>query len=233
MVRPEMPATSDLDRDAGACPTGVRSANRPSRGHRRAFLRGAILAPLLAVPAIASPAQARGKREEPRDVDFVVASLGPRAPADFDRDRARKAFERELARPVRMQHFTSGARLADAASAGNLHCAVHSSLTFAATALACRCSLPVLRPISMDGAAGVRAVVLVRDDGDIGGIDELSGRIALGAKRGSIAGEVARSALADRFGPAAAPFHDDAGDAIARFNAGEGDAATGDIDKEV
>ena len=217
MVRMEMPVTVDPD----------PSRSRVASPARRAVLRGLAVAPLAALTVRKANAQARSSRPVQDDADFVVATLGPRRPAEFDTERARRAFERELARPVRMQHFTSGARLADAASAGNLHCAVHTSLTFAATALACRCALPVLRPISLDGAAGVRAVVLVRQDSGFARIGDLAGRVALGAKRGTVAGEVARSALSARFGPAAAPFHDDAGDPIARFDAGEGDALVG------
>ena len=191
------------------CMVGIR---------RRTLLSGGLALPAL----LLSPA-----RGTTADDIFTVGTLAAGIPSASTRDRARRMFERELDRPVRLRHFRSGSRLVNAAAAGTLQCSVHTALTFVSASLLCRCLVPVLRPVALDGAAGVRALLYVRRGSGVRSLADLRGSVVLGAEAGSVAGEVARRSLMRRFGIADAPFHDDEGDAIARFLDGEGKALVG------
>ena len=197
--------------------TLVGQAEKAQRPTRRDCLSATLAASSLFLPSLQDDAAAN--EEKPRA--FTFATLAASAPPAFARERARKAFERELLRPVAMRHFRSGPRLIDAVASGGIDCAVHTSLTFAATLSLCDCAVPILRPVGKDGTAGLRALLLVRNEGPRA-LDDLASGLILGAKGGTVAGEVARAALLRRFGATNAPFYDDAGDATARFRNGEG-----------
>ena len=199
--------------------TGEPTGGKPTR---RRVLTAALATPaLLAAPALlVSPARAAGLFG---DSDrFGVAGLAPTPPAERALEATRKSFERALSRPVAVRHYRTGARLVDAVISGRAQCAVHTSMTYAASALMCDCAVPVLRPVARDGTAGVRAVLIVRRDGPVRGVDGLAGRTVLGASEGSVAGEVLRRGLR---APSGTRF--DEGDAVARFAAGEGEALAG------
>ena len=207
---------------------------RPVPTTRRSVLGAVVTMPMLAVPALAQPASAEwafterastklAPPSDEKERPFTFATLAASAPPPFAQERARKAFERELLRPVALRHFRSGPRLIDAIASGGVDGAVHTSLTFAASSALCECSVPILRPVAKDGTAGLRALLLVRDEGPRS-LDDLASRLVLGTKAGTVAGEVARTALVRRFGVGRAPFHDDDGDAAERFEKGEGAA---------
>ena len=189
--------------------------NRDGWIDRRAVLRSASLA----LPAVLAPSVVRAR---PGGA-FTVAALSPVPVPEAALEATRASFERALSRPVAVRHYRSGARLVDAVVSDRARCAVHTSLTFAASSLVCSCAEPVLRPVARDGTAGQRAVLIVRRDGPVRALADLAGREVLGAETGSVTGEVLRGALAvearyDGRSMAAAP---------ARFTEGEGDALAG------
>ena len=187
---------------------------------RRAFLRGGATLPL---SLVAAPALAQGLGA-PDAAPFPIATLAPVPPTDRAVAAAQRAFERALSRPVSVRNYRDGVRLVDAAASGRGDISVHTALTYAATASLCGCAIPVLRPISRDGAAGMRAIIIVRRDGPARQLTDLAGRALLGATRGSVAGEVVRRGL-----PAvreAIVFDEERG-ALARFRDGEGVALAG------
>lgn len=169
------------------------------------------------------PALARSPLD-PAAAPFPIAMLSPEPPSEAALAATRKAFERALSRPVSLRHYREGARLVDAAASGRGDVSVHTALTYAATALLCGCAVPVLRPTSRDGTAGMRAVVIARRDGTVRQLNDLAGRELLGATERNVAGQVVRRGLpnvrkAIRF--------DGADRGLARYMAGEGAALVG------
>ena len=135
-------------------------------------------------------------------------------------------FRGALGQPVQLRRFASAARLVDAASAGGIDLAVHTALSFAAVRSLCDCAAPLLRPVAADGTVGLRAVVIVRDNGP-GTMDDLAGATVLGAAMGTVAGEIARHGVRAATGRSLR-FAGEAPDvALSRFVAGGGAALAG------
>lgn len=197
---------------------------------RRALLAGAV-GIALGAPALlgASDARADARAEARTEALAEPFAIGVPSAAPL-REDARQSAERRFAAalngPVRVRRFASAARLVDAAAVGGLDLAVHTALSFATVRALCGCSDPLLRPVAMDGTAGLRAVLIVRADGPRRLADLLDGTI-LGAAPGTVAGEVVRRGAAADAGHALR-FTGDAPDvAVARFGAGGGLALAG------
>ena len=209
-------------------PRSIGSRLRPSDGpplpaRRRAL---ALALPTLALPVLAPLALPAVIRAASAAEPFRIGVPSPVPLPDAARDAVERRFAHALGIPVRLRRFAGAARLVDAAAAGTLDLSIHTALSFATVQSLCRCADPLLRPVAHDGTAGLRAVVIVRDDGPrtLSGLED--GAI-LGAASGTVAGEVVRRGLsADA--ARTLRFAGEAPDAaLSRFLAGGGIALAG------
>ena len=197
----------------------ARSAEEPSR---RRVLRAALSVTAM---GIFTPTLAAQRASQP----FTVGLLGTREPPSLATKTLRRVLERAVARAVAFETFTDGERLVEAAATGRVALSVHTALTYAAARVACDCLVPLVRPITPDGQAGLRAVVLARRGGTLRRTDDLAGATVLGGSDGSIPARVARIGLRHRLRGLAAPLFIGTGARVdvRRFAAGAGDALIG------
>ena len=174
--------------------------------------------------AIPAPAIAREKAAA-----FTIGILGTREPPELALKTLRRTMERAASRAVAFELFARGERLVEAAATGRITLSVHTALTFAAARIACDCLVPLARPVTADGTAGIRSVVFVRSDAAIRRTPQLAGRAILGGSDPSVSARVGRIALRHRLKDHPAPLfiEPSAGPDLERFVGGAGDALIG------
>ena len=160
---------------------------------------------------------------------FTIGLLGTREPPELALKTLRRTMERAIARSVAFEVFARGERLVEAAATGRIALSVHTALTYAAARTACDCLVPLARPVTAKGEAGMRAVVIVRREGAVRRIGDLAGGAILGTADASIPARVARFGLRQQLAGKAPPLHIGVGARpdMGRFTAGAGDALVG------
>jgi phosphonate transport system substrate-binding protein len=93
---------------------------------------------------------------------FKLGLIEAAAPPQSGRDAIRHAFENFLSMPVEIIVLRDWSQLIDAQASGRINYAIYSSAAYASAVELCNCLEPVAAPIDVDGAAGVRSVLLVR-----------------------------------------------------------------------
>jgi phosphonate transport system substrate-binding protein len=92
--------------------------------------------------------------------------------------------------PVEIQTFRNGADLVEAAAHRRIDYALFSGATYAAAWRSCGCMEPLAAPKSIDGTAGVRAILVVRGDSPYRTLDDLKGKVLAASNPRSIAGRL-------------------------------------------
>ena len=115
------------------------------------------------------------------------------------------AFQRAAGIPAEILVARDYPALIRAMSEGRVHYAIYSAAAYGASDVLCGCVEPLAAPRGVDGAVGLRAVLIVRR-GAIAGLDEMSGaRVVAGPKGGLGPQSLAMAAMAD-VGPAGRAF---------------------------
>lgn len=104
---------------------------------------------------------------------FRVGMIEASAPPQAGRDALRRAFETALGMPVEIVLLRDWPQLIDAQASARVNYAVYSTAAYATASELCRCVEPLAAPRDVDGATGVRAVVLARQ-GKADGLDDLA-----------------------------------------------------------
>lgn len=153
-------------------------------------LRTTFAAMVVALAAPSPPAMADWRDELASLKIGVVADAG----AAYTRvrlERFRTFIEARIELPVEIVPFPGYAALVDAHAAGRTDYAIHTALSYVATALRCRCVEPVAAPLAADGARGFHALLIARSGSGIESLRDVAGaRLALTAED-SVAGHLA------------------------------------------
>ena len=98
-------------------------------------------------------------------------------PADRRIEPFRNYLRDKLETPVEIVSFKDGQSLVDAAATHRLDYVIFSAATYAAAWRACGCFEPLVAPKSTDGTAGVRAILVVRNDSAFSKPADLAGKV--------------------------------------------------------
>jgi phosphonate transport system substrate-binding protein len=188
-----------------------------------------LLAPLAGVCGVAEAAW--------RD-DVATVRIGFMAPRGAAYDAAslepfRAYMERRLAHPVELVPAATYGALIDSQVSGRVPYAIHSAVSFATAAVACRCVQAVAVPTSVDGARGFHAILLVPADSPIGSLAEAAGARLAVAGEDSLAGRLvpmaglARAGIAPSEHFAGIVEFDGPAAAVAALFSGAADVAVG------
>lgn len=163
---------------------------------------------------------------------FRVGMIEASAPPQKGREALRRSFEAALGMPVEIIVLRDWPQLIDAQASSRVNYAVYSATAYAATDELCRCIEPLAAPVDVDGAIGVRSVVLSRA-GKASDLDDLRDiKVAVPAVDDLTGWLVPMALLPDdglRF-DGSEPFFlksSTATDALSRFRSGEADAIFG------
>ena len=92
-----------------------------------------------------------------------------------------------LEMPVDIQIFANGQDLVDAAVHKRIDYAIFTAATYAATWRICGCVEPIVTPKSIDGTAGVKSILVVRNDSPYQKPADLQGKVLAAPNNRSIA----------------------------------------------
>lgn len=95
---------------------------------------------------------------------FRVGMIEASSPPQEGREALRRAFEAALGMPAEIVVFRDWPQLIDAQASSRINYAIFSATAYATTEELCKCIEPLAAPIDVDGAAGVRSVVLARSN---------------------------------------------------------------------
>ncbi len=116
----------------------------------------------------------------------VVGTSQFRSPAErLEAFRAYLAAQLEV--PVELQIFHNGQDLVEAAAHRKIDYAIFTAATYAAAWRSCGCVEPLVAPKSIDGTAGVRSILVVRNDSPYRKPSDLSGKVLIAPGPRSIA----------------------------------------------
>lgn len=93
---------------------------------------------------------------------FRIGMIEAAAPPQAGRDAIRRAFEGVLGMPVEILVVRDWPQLIDAHASARVNYAIYSAAAYAAAAELCECVEPVAAATDVDGATGLRSVVLAR-----------------------------------------------------------------------
>jgi phosphonate transport system substrate-binding protein len=119
----------------------------------------------------------------------VVAPPGTR-PETERYEPFRAALANELGTNVEIQIFQTGQELVDAAQQRRIDYGVYTASTYAAAWRQCGCIEPLVAAKSVDGTAGVRSILVVRNDGGLKSVADLKGKTLAASPEPSIAGRL-------------------------------------------
>lgn len=163
---------------------------------------------------------------------FRVGMIEAAAPPIAGREALKRAFEAALGMPVEVVIFRDWPQLVDAQASARVNYAVYSSAAYATASELCRCIEPLAAPLDIDGAKGVRAVVLARRN-KIDSLEDLAGIKVAAPAADDLTGWLAPMALLPGAGVTMngdVSFllrSDSASDALERFRSGDADAIFG------
>lgn len=125
----------------------------------RLVMRRIFALVLLAMTVSSGPAAADWRKELGI---FRVGMIAAAAPPQAGRDAVRRAFAGALDMPVELMILRDWPQLIDAQASGRVNYAIYSSSAYASAVELCQCVEPIAAPIDVDGAAGLRSVLLAR-----------------------------------------------------------------------
>lgn len=163
---------------------------------------------------------------------FRIGMIEASAPPQTGREALRRAFESALGMPVEIVVLRDWPQLIDAQASSRVNYAVYSATAYAATDELCQCVEPLAAPVDVDGAAGIRAIVLART-GKARNLDDLRDIKVAAPAADDLTGWLAPIALLPDAGLTLVgnePFllrSSTATDALAQFRSGEADAIFG------
>lgn len=143
----------------------------------RACAPAALSAALLTVGS-ALPALAAGATGAPLRIGIVAEPGAGNTVAGLG--LLKDAYARALGMPVEFLVARDYGALVEAQAAGRVQYAVYSALAYAAASQRCGCVEPVAAPVGMDGAIGIRSVLIVRRGGGADAPGVPAGRIVAG-----------------------------------------------------
>lgn len=158
----------------------------------------ALAAALSVAPAAADPELFR--------IGMVAPDGGP---AVEGLSTIKRAFSRALGMPVEVFVARDFAALMEAQIGGRLDYAIYSATAYAAASTRCGCIRPVAAPVDVDGAVGLRSVLIVRPGAKaariaVGAADSLASRLAPLASWPGAAAAVEEERLVEAGGAGAA-----------------------------
>lgn len=143
-----------------------------------------ITLPVLLAAFLAAPALAQSFTILRLTVGLVAAS----GPDRFEPFRA--ALANELGTNVEIQTFPTGQDLVDATRQRRIDYGIYTASTYAAAWRECGCIEPLVAAKSLDGTAGVRSILVVRNDGGLKTLADLKGKALAASPEPSIAGRL-------------------------------------------
>lgn len=204
----------------------------------------AVIAALSVVVCLAMFAGARAQSFTVLRLTVGVVAPQGTVPSPERYEPFRLALASELGTSVDITVFRTGQDLIDAAQARRIDYGVYTASTYAAAWRQCGCIEPLAVPRSVDGSAGVRSILVVRNDSGYKTPADLKGKILAAPPAPSIAGRLVPFAelaakgsdpetLFARIDPAAGPdaaiaaLLDRSVDAAIAWSTLEGDPADG------
>lgn len=207
----------------------------------RTFVLTVILVALTS-PVMSVVAQAQSFTVLRLTVGIVVPQGAPLSADRYEPFRA--ALASELGTNVDVTVFRTGQDLIDAAQQRRIDYGIYTASTYAAAWRQCGCIEPLAVPRSTDGSAGIRSILLVRNDSGFKAPADLKGKVLAAPPAPSIAGRLVPFAewkasgidpetLFARIDPVAGPeaavaaLLDRSADAAVAWSTLEGDPADG------
>lgn len=165
--------------------TGIADHVRMPRSRVAAWLMLALVA-MSGVALCSSPVRAQSFTVLELKVGVVAA---PGAGADRY-EPFRLALAHGLGTTVELTTFARAQDLIDAAAHRRIDYGVYTGSTYATTWRLCGCIEPLVAPKSIDGTAGVRSVLIVRNDSAFKTPADLKGKVLAATAAPSIAGRL-------------------------------------------